>query len=350
MLLWQLSVITYKQIELLQIKIGSNLRYLIKYTSSVITAITFLNVSGCSKRPSIQVTPPSWSQKYILALQNPKLLKSSPEFYELTTIISNYAPRIWWHSEEKFGPSDPLQFLAKSTVWIHHLWRQNEKVNHGELKALNLIKNVTSEDYYLESDESTAREVNIHAPIFWKFGSERLMNQVNSKSVPNSHVRIVLEYWYHSSFNETGLFQIGNHQGDWEGLAHIIDLSLTSEGKLKHHLVMTFLASHESGQWFCPQELEYHEGHPVVFSAKGTHATYRKEGDQKSTFLIDKTQRGIAWDSWHQIRPLALEPYFEFLGSWGKKTFIPFMSGPKVPGPLKSFPKTPMPLNTNCLL
>lgn len=165
-------------------------------------------------------------------------------------------------------------------------------------------------------------------PMFWRLGKL----PAGASSAAPGHERVLIEYWYHVPYSKATKWAVGNHQGDWEGMAFVVDLSLDANGKLSHKLVNAFFAAHEGGRWHCPSELQIEDGRIQAFSALGTHATYSREGEYGNTFVTDKTARGRNWDTWQLLRPMVLEPYYGFAGHWGDRKFLPHTSGPTAPG------------------
>jgi hypothetical protein len=170
-----------------------------------------------------------------------------------------------------------------------------------------------------EGPPRPGRAASSAEPMFWKLGGA-------------DGRRILIEYWYHAAYSRATSWGLGNHQGDWEGLAAMVELGEGAAGGLTHRPVAFYLAAHDGGAWHRPEELEWEDGHPVVYTALGTHATYARAGSFVTRFLTDVTGRGRAWDAWRNLRALVSEPYFGFRGLWGEARFFRFMSGPLLPG------------------
>lgn len=90
-----------------------------------------------------------------------------------------------------------------------------------------------------------------------------------------------LQYWFFMYYDDPGVFDLGRHEGDME----MIQLHLDPAGRPD----MVTYAQHRSGvraQW---DEVELQDGAPVVFSARGTHASMLRGGTEFSdrSFLPD---------------------------------------------------------------
>ncbi|MEW6056167.1 MAG: Vps62-related protein [Bdellovibrionota bacterium] len=282
-----------------------------------------------------------------------RLIASRKRYRErLDEIVRSYAPRIWWHSADPFGPMDPLKFVQKSSLWKRGA-PAKQLTAQGELKP-EALKGAHS-DSFLRFEDPTygtgqMRNWAVEAldkedysgsfepgtvPIFWKVSASPVI-----RNHPVRQAFVFIEYWYHVAYSHATRFGVGNHQGDWEGMSVLVELRLSERKEIQHQAIAAFLASHEGGQWHCARELGWVDRHPEVYTALGTHATYAKSGHFRTSVLEDQTNRGRHWDSWHWLAPLHLEPYFGYRGRWGEEQVVGFMSGPFVPeDETKTIPK-----------
>ncbi len=78
---------------------------------------------------------------------------------------------------------------------------------------------------------------------------------------------VLLQYWFFYAFNDA--YGVFDHEGDWEHVTVRLGPTLEPEGAwyARHH------DSHP-GVWFGWSELTHDGEHPVVLSARGTHASY----------------------------------------------------------------------------
>jgi hypothetical protein len=289
---------------------------------------------------------------------------AEPRSHALDPVLKSYAPLIWFHSQEPFAPADPLTFIKNSSLWVHDTWTWDRKitgpgqVSPSELKALGEEKS-PSETYYLTYDEptyGTGKVINWNrahidsfpartgevktAPILWKLSSNPLAQKIGTP-LPG-HAWVLIEYWYHLIFNLGSSFYFANHQGEWEGISVLLDLSLDKKGLLQHRAIAVYTAAHESGEWHCASDMrKTSAGHFEVFSAWGTHATYSESGRHRVGLIFhDLTDNGRSWQSWVGLRAFANEPYVGFKGRWGPAGFLFSTSGPYAPGiDGKSIPK-----------
>lgn len=274
---------------------------------------------GCSRTRSVD---PDWSDAASAEVSLPEEL------------VREYAPRVWLHPDERDPPSDPMEFLRESSVWTSAGFLASAAALSGDdLRSL-------AEDAHLEHVAVPSRSVAsaLSAPALWRPGNPKVLAAVFGP--PKQGIRrSLVEYWFHYPYSRATGWGLGNHQGDWEGYAVAVEWA---EGprEWKHRMLGAYLAAHEGGRWSCASELETtDQGKPQVYSALGTHATYRAEGDHDGGWIRDRTGKGWAWDTWKTLRLLTAEPYYGFKGSWGARSGLErglglaFMSGPLAPGP-----------------
>jgi hypothetical protein len=95
---------------------------------------------------------------------------------------------------------------------------------------------------------------------------------VYGRAVPREGGGAWLQYWmfYPGQDQDRGILRTGRHEGDWE----LIQLRVDERGRPKEAVY----AQH-SGAERCPwSAVERRDGHPVVYSAHGSHASYLRAG------------------------------------------------------------------------
>ena len=285
-------------------------------------------------------------------------------------ISRSYSPRVWWHRHDKYGPMDPIHFLRNSSLWFHNNFGKDTLiaakgdivpaelgvVNKGSYKSRKKVlfwpigttvlpaANETvaraysigfifnGSGYFLKFEERPERTpaTDISAPCFWRLG---VLPGTNKVSILIADRAILLiEYWFHSAFSKSSGIA-GDHQGDWEGVSALLEVGIDSLGKMSHKPLAFYYSAHGKGEWHCSKDLSWHDKHPEAFTALGTHAVYPHPGEVSSTFITDLTERGWSWDTWKNLKPISLEPYYGYSGAWGDVRTFSFTSGPLAPGP-----------------
>lgn len=296
----------------------------------------------------------------------------------LDELLAEIAPRIWFHPEERWGPSDPRDFVRESSLWYRdpparelRLAPRGE-VDPKELGALSSGKYRAAarnpgafrpslfispasaapvtrpgeagglgdgQGFYLHHEgreEATSEEMRSlsgRVPLLWRLGP----NSADLRAPEPDQKRRLVEFWYHSPYNHATGVGLGNHQGDWEGFSLLVD----SRGAT-HSVRAAYLSAHEGGSWICASALpKGPDGKLELYSALGTHATYAQEGTPRRFPASDSTARGFAWETWKALRALVDEPYYGYSGAWGSIGPFAFMHGPMPPAPgLKTIPRS----------
>ena len=84
--------------------------------------------------------------------------------------------------------------------------------------------------------------------------------------------------------------------------------------------------------------------HPIVYSAKGSHASYATGGDHKfkvdvphffDQTITDKTGKGVAWKSWEHLRDVKKQAWYGYGGAWGEVGNVENTTGPQGPSAWK---------------
>jgi hypothetical protein len=120
------------------------------------------------------------------------------------------------------------------------------------------------------------------------------------------------------------------HEGDWEHIKVEVD-------KTGRDIIRIFYAAHIGGKWHVRYSTSQgntdgfrcaEKTHPIVYSARHSHASYPKSGRQHRPTVIlpdDYCGRGIEWRCWEnleilgdRVNPLAGQEWLKFNGRWGE--------------------------------
>jgi hypothetical protein len=148
-----------------------------------------------------------------------------------------------------------------------------------------------------------------------------------------------LVYWFFYAYNDAPSCVVDfNHEGDWERIAIQLD-------EADQPLRVVF-AVHNRDIELCWKDVAVEGTHPMVFSAKGSHASYPDSGFHD---LIDVPVVGVPcsdrafpgddgdrWDTGSNLRPVREEAWWGFGGAWGEVGETSHSTGPKGPGPGKT--------------
>ncbi|MFB8350431.1 hypothetical protein [Streptomyces niveus] len=169
--------------------------------------------------------------------------------------------------------------------------------------------------FFLDPPDGVRNEEGTGAPVYWEYHKHK-----------TDPARTAYVYWFFYPYNR--LSAVGNkHEGDWERVA--VQLR---DGKPQ---AVTF-AKHGSDpcstKW---SELNPRDGHPTVYSALGSHASYPSAG----VHSVDRaSEKGREWRTWENVRPVDGEPWSGYAGWWGAQPHVKGHNGPRGPYPKRLLP------------
>lgn len=166
------------------------------------------------------------------------------------------------------------------------------------------------EGFFLDLDNSERGGQGTTAPVYYDYTA-------------HDHVT----YWFFYGFDDT-LASVADHEGDWERVSIRLDGS-------DRPLTVAFFQ--HSGYCVLPWSGVAHtsDGHPVAYSAEGTHASYPDAGDHG----LDQTAQGPAWQAAAHLLPVRDQGWYGFGGAWGEVGETVYTTGPLGPSAYK--PATP---------
>ena len=218
---------------------------------------------------------------------------------EVPQYVLDYSPLVYLYSEERYLPYDIADYATH-----FHVTFENGTIVPGTEDSLTLKKLAKlkhSKHLYMTSNEDFDVDPD------WITGVHNKPNLITGEIKNAPAILIVVDkgngwvdaFWfYFYSFNlgpfVMGQGPYGNHVGDWEH-------SLVRFYKGKP--VIVWMSAHGGGGAFYYKNLEkwvMDERHPIIFSARGTHANYPSVGqhphDLPYDILSDFTDRGPLWN------------------------------------------------------
>lgn len=288
---------------------------------------------------------PLASKNYPPIMPRPSPEQRTLRYGQLPQYVIDYAPYVHLYLEERYMPYDVRDFVSH----FHAEFGNGTviDVDDGCLDIALLSALPKDKDIYLTSNEDFVSDPD------WITGVHNQPSLVDGKIENAPAILIVVDkgngwvdaFWfYFYSFN-LGPFVLGggpygNHVGDWEH-----SLMRFYKGKP----LILWMSAHGGGGAFFFDRLEKHEvetNHPIIYSARGTHANYVSVGthphDLPYQILCDFTDKGPLWNpaknylgyfydgsfvlpieenanSEHTWRELDYGDWLTFPGHWGDK-------------------------------
>lgn len=317
---------------------------------------------------------------------------SAPEGIEdLDGIARRFAPVVWVHSDERFGPASVEDFILDSELtWrTKGFARDRDLAERGEVDAAKLGVGCqepavgcygmgrflatdftrphdgnplrapdldSKEGFYLDpSDEAREGEVGAppQVPIYYEARTGETTR---------------IAYWFFFGYSRPNKSRLGvnpaaafSHEGDWENIEIVFGpRSVPRAVRYFGHgdprvFPWAAVCKMVDGEETCGSRVL---GRPVVFSALYSHASYASAAEQRSRdtrvcaknllkkpCAHDLRDRGFLWDplaSEGGLRDVRAQPWYGFGGAWGSAGLSADTTGPLGPSPYK-LPSDPEP-------
>lgn len=239
--------------------------------------------------------------------------------------VARYAPLVWLHPDEGFDPTSADTFVRDASLnWSHdsgcgdHQVAARRRVDARRLGSGGYRHQIAyppllacrhhgrsfrsnervrprdgvagGEGFFLNLPNALRGRGSAHAPVYYDYQPGRYVT-----------------YWFFYAFNDAPT-QAFDHEGDWEQISVRLDA--------RNRATAVAFFAHGSPCTLPIGEVQRRQGHPVVFSAKGTHASYWRAGSFHHGF--DHTARGTAWRTWQHPDDVRARPWFGYGGAWGE--------------------------------
>ncbi|TLS46951.1 hypothetical protein FE633_06765 [Streptomyces montanus] len=220
-------------------------------------------------------------------------------------------------------PVDPRRLGLRTTDPYHHqdveLGKPSSKPmscpgHGGQVHAATEV----GAGFYLDPPTEVRKGEGPGAPVYWEHHKHK-----------TDPARTAYVYWFFYPYNK--LSPGNRHEGDWERVA--VQLR---DGKPE---AVTF-AKHGNNpcsvKW---SDLKTSDGHPTVYSARGSHGSYPTTGYHRVLATFDRTtEGGVEWHTWDHVRPVDREPWWGYAGWWGAQAHVNGFNGPMGPYPKRQLP------------
>jgi hypothetical protein len=296
-------------------------------------------------------------------------------------VVVDLAPLVWLHSTERLWPADPGDFVARSALgWNRRAGCRDTivaargSISAGRLGTRSLFglgpyeERPTTPRPPSGSDQCARRPTAVRATAysrperpndegFFLDHDNREREGVVPRCPPAKpkcgvydaapvhyqySPRRFITYWFFFAFSAPvgePISAFSGHEGDWERIS--IRLDAQNEPTAVAYWQHKGEPSDENGRVVSWRRVEHEDAvvgdRPVVFSARGSHASYPKECRKLlgvKTCLTDRRNRGWLWRTAGHLRDVTAEPWYGFGGAWGAvRGLHPDRTGPSGPGP-----------------
>ncbi|WLE97387.1 MAG: Vps62-related protein [Candidatus Electrothrix communis] len=258
-------------------------------------------------------------------------------------IAENWAPEVRFDSKEEYFCSSVFYYLEHvSLKWdqvgpdktIYEAGKMNKNnikktlINCCEKKGVwPFQKKILSGDIHQGGDNKCTNFYLKNKNDTVKKGQDPERHSVpcyaNFVEKNNS---IEIQYWLFYPSNHK---VAETHESDWEHVTVKLD-------KSGQQITEMYFSQHLGGGWINKEDIEFSEdGHPLVFCAKGTHASYHSASPSS---LIDSADgKGKIWHTSKMVKivgtkkhPTEGNEWLQYNGAWGRHFNIKHTG---IPGP-----------------
>ena len=171
------------------------------------------------------------------------------------------------------------------------------------------------EGFYLNFDQSADQTSFTPVPVW---------TEVRGTAAP------VLTYWFFFGRSvPRGDFGVAlpSHEGDWE------NVNVTLSPSTKVPIEVAFFAHGDPEVVAYPDLQRSGLLHPAVYSARSAHGSYPDAGSTRvGGVIVDvRADGGAIWQTWLDLRPANIQPWYGFGGAWGEKGTVGETTGPLGP-------------------
>ncbi|GJU01052.1 vacuolar protein sorting-associated protein 62 [Tanacetum coccineum] len=220
-----------------------------------------------------------------------------PTIEQIKSMISAYAPLIYFHPDEEYFPSSVSWFFKNGGLIVDP--KPHLITNNGD----SLPRNGQLDSAFLDLPSDQA----IHDKV--KKGSlSDAVAYIHAKpGVTGNYTDIII--WLYYPFNGAAKLQLGpftvplgkagEHVSDWEHMRLRID---NVSGKLES----IYLSQHAKGKWLQANEFEYINGRPVVYASLHAHALYNaavKTIHYNAKDLLDASEKQMLIREFKSVYP-----------------------------------------------
>lgn len=244
--------------------------------------------------------------------------------------IRALAPIVYLHDDEGYFPDDATNYARASRFRQHiagdydygynkNTGQWNESNSHESKYydiPLDFINGYKLYEHKLNKRPHDDNSKGNECEVFLQPDDNRTGHSHPTGNAPtyyrvirrHSEGLILIQYWFFFGYNE----HFNSHQGDWEGLT--VGLN-DKDGKETFY---SLNAHGDPDRISDLSKLQHENGRVVVYSANGSHATYREENNPTICVYCDKRSKGYRWDTSQKLLKLNDQPWRDFAGAWGE--------------------------------
>lgn len=254
-----------------------------------------------------------------------------------------YAPLVFLAPGEENGPSDASEFIRNSRLrWSNAglFARDHREAGEGEVNERRLGSGGYEHDGHDSNDDVRPKDDKGDGGdegFFLDLNNGDRQRLGSNRNPPVYHEAVdgrFITYWFFYAYNKgPAPIVADNHEGDWERIV----VKLDRRNRATHVAYYQHNGAPEVKPW---KSVPRQGTHPLVYSAKGSHASYSKPGDHGLVPGVkDTAGRGRQWRTWNNMKNARAQGWYGYGGAWGEVGNIKDTTGPQ--GPSRYKPPAP---------
>lgn len=288
----------------------------------------------------LRAVPPFWLNAQIRAVPGLPPGNRVKQRLELLNAIYRFSPEVRLHPDDRYRPTSVPWYLQRVRMRRHRPgWFDVHILDPDEVTVRTLVSQSSGGQHSGRGGSRTNffLEIVTNVPETRRGLLGVAECYVHFRPAPDGSGAWDVQYWFFYAYN--GDITTGadfEHEGDFEHVTIRMSPDFKSIGGVFYHVHNT------ESEWRDPDEFDLtDDGHPIVYSARHTHATYWSSGKQSRSGLPDDhtSDGGPTWRTWstlrlvgQRMRPTSGQEWIQYTGRWGQiGTFFSWLSGPYGP-------------------
>jgi hypothetical protein len=266
--------------------------------------------------------------------------------------IVRYAPLVFLAPGETYRPADASDFIRNSRLrWSHDSGQPDDEIaDKGHVSAKRLgkggysdqVENIVGQRHgpqihsYQDCRPNDDKGDGGNEGFFLDLDNRWHKSAGTGTNMPVYHDAVAghyITYWFFYKFNAgPASGGIDNHEGDWEHISVRLNAS--------NRATEVAYSQHGGDKIYKWKDVPKHGTHTVVYSAKGSHASYATPGSHPTDFpsVDDTTGAGAQWKTWQHLKRVRAQHWYGYGGAWGEvgdRNPVTDTTGPQGPSRFK---------------
>lgn len=248
----------------------------------------------------------------------------------LLKAIYDFSPILKFHPDDEYLPSSVAWYLNRVKMRFHRSGKSDLAVlSKGQVNSTSILNQRAEGQFSSSTNKSD---------FFLQIPNDELEKETRRGDLSNAncyvHVRsgfqssndFDIQYWFFYPYSGN-IAKVGNfaHEGDWEHITVVVE----DYREIKHIWFSEHGNSHKYLERTENRTTGYElnsAGHPMVYSAKHSHASYPEANTIDQVISVDELSNvGPSWNTWNKLvligtksSPSRGQEWIQYNGRWGE--------------------------------